>query len=147
MMRSGAIVTALLGLAAPSAAIGPVPYPPGTVLLLVASWCAPCRGELAQLDAIAQAAAPLTVRVMLIDDDRSGRRMVAALPSPRRWEPDPAIHAAARVALLARTPGLPYSVAIGADGRICAEQRGGLDALRARALVMRCRALHRGVTP
>jgi hypothetical protein len=73
--------------------------------------------------------------------------MVAALPPPRRWAPDPVIHAAARTELLARTPGLPYSVAIGADGRICAEQRGGLDEPRARALVLRCRVPRRWAAP
>lgn len=115
-------------------------YPANTVLLLVASWCAPCRGELAHLDEIARAAAPYQVRAVLVDDSKAGRRMIAALPPARRWAPDPALFTAARADLLGRTPGLPYSVAIGASGRPCADWRGGLDPARVRALVARCRA-------
>lgn len=125
----------LLGGAAPA-----VHYPERTVLLLVASWCAPCRVELAHIDEIARAAAPYDVRVLLVDDSKAGRRMVAALSPARRWLPDPAVAAPARAALLSRTPGLPYSVAIGPKGAICADRRGGLDPARTRALVARCRA-------
>ena len=114
-------------------------YPENTVLLLVASWCAPCHAELAQLESITRAAAPFAVRVMPVDDSRNSRRMVAALPPQRQWAPDPAVMAAARHDLVARTPGLPYAVAIGPRGRPCADQRGGLDAARAEALVARCR--------
>lgn len=115
-------------------------YPENTVLLLVAGWCAPCRGELAQIDAIAEGAAPYGVRVLLVDDSKAGRRMVASLPPARRWIPDDAAYAAARAALLSRTPGLPYSAAFDASGTLCADRRGGLDPDRVRALVSRCRA-------
>lgn len=123
-----------LGGAAPA-----VHYPERTVLLLVASWCAPCRGELARLDEIARAAAPYEVRVMLVDDSKAGRRMVAAISPGRRWAPDPDAYLAARTELLRRTPGLPYSAAIDGDGALCADWRGGLDPARVRALVMKCR--------
>jgi thiol-disulfide isomerase/thioredoxin len=113
-------------------------YPKNSVLLLVASWCAPCHAELAVLDDIARAAGPFEVRVMLVDDSRNSHRMVARVPPHRRWIPEPAVMTAARKDLLARTPGLPFAVAIGPDGRPCAAHRGGLNAARAKALVNRC---------
>lgn len=112
--------------------------PKSSVLLLVASWCAPCHAELAVLDDIARAAGPFEVRVMLVDDSRNSHRMVARVPPHRRWIPEPAVMTAARKDLLARTPGLPFAVAIGPDGRPCAAHRGGLNAARAKALVNRC---------
>lgn len=115
------------------------PYPANTVLLLVASWCAPCHSELAQLEAIARAAWPFAIRVMLVDDSRHGRRMVAALAPHRQWAPDPSAMAAARKDLLARTPGLPYAVAIGPGGQPCADHRGGIDPARVKTLIARCR--------
>lgn len=108
-------------------------------MLLVASWCAPCRGELAKIDEIARAASPYAVRVLLVDDSKAGRRMVADLTPVRRWTPGEETLATARAELLKRTPGLPYSVAIGGNGALCGEWRGGLDPVRARALVTACR--------
>lgn len=130
---------AVLAALASGGAAPAVPYPEESVLLLVASWCAPCRGELAQLGEIVRAAAPYKVRVMLVDDSKAGRRMVAALPPAHRWTPPPSTYAAARSELLSRTPGLPYSVVINGNGSLCADWRGGLDPVRVRALVVRCR--------
>lgn len=66
--------------------------------------------------------------------------MMAALPSWRRWSPGATDSAAVRAALLMRTAGLPYSVAIDGRGRICGDVAGGLDGAKARTLVARCRA-------
>ncbi|WP_211275769.1 TlpA family protein disulfide reductase [Sphingomonas mucosissima] len=127
------------GFSPAAAQAGPAgPYPPNTVLLLVASWCAPCHAELAQLEAISKAASPFAVRVMLVDDSRHSRRMVAAIPPQRQWAPDPSAMTAARKDLLARTPGLPYAVAIGAGGQPCADHRGGIDPQRVKSLVAQC---------
>mgnify|MGYP001806553564 CR=1 FL=1 len=124
------------------AALGAAPppsLPPKTVLLLVADWCAPCRGELARLDQLAAAAQPYAVRVLLVDDTRGGRRMLAALPDTRRWSPEDAARTATLAALLTNTAGLPHSVAIGRDGRVCGEVSGGLWPAGANGLVARCR--------
>jgi hypothetical protein len=47
--------------------------------------------------------------------------------------------AAIRGDLFATTAGLPFSVAIGADGRPCATTAGGLVPARAAAMVAACR--------
>lgn len=120
------------------AAEPPPRYPPHVVLLLVAPWCAPCHGELARLDAVADAAAPRSVRVFSVDQGTRARAMVRDVPAARRWEPAADEWRRARADLMARTPGLPFSVATDARGRVCAASGGGLDAGRTRALVKRC---------
>ncbi|WBH17873.1 TlpA family protein disulfide reductase [Sphingomonas radiodurans] len=122
----------------PAMAEPPAHYPERTILLLVASWCAPCRGEIARIEEIATAARPFAVRVLLVDDTRASQRMIAALPATRRWSPDPDHVAAVRAGLLARTPGLPYSVAFDRQGRLCADRRGGLNPEQAKLIVARC---------
>jgi len=116
--------------------------PPDTLLLLVAPWCAPCWGELARLDGLVAAAAPLEVRVLSMEDGSRARAMVASLPEMRRWTPAISEREAVRAALWARTPGLPFSVATDRRGKICAEQGGGLDGPRVRALVQTCVVQH-----
>jgi thiol-disulfide isomerase/thioredoxin len=114
-------------------------YPKNTLLLLVAPWCAPCYGELARLDDIAAAARPLQVRVLLVDDGIRARAMVRGVPSSHRWEPAADEMRRVRADLWTRTRGLPYTVVTDRHGKICAEQKGGLDPARTRALVERCR--------
>ena len=115
-----------------------VTLPPNTLLLLVAPWCAPCWSELARLNELAAAAAPMNVRVLAMEDGPRTRAMIADLPAERRWAPAVNNREAVRAALWARTPGLPFSVATDRRGRICAERGGGLDLPRARALVRSC---------
>ncbi len=115
-----------------------VDLPPNTLLLLVAPWCAPCWGELARLDGLIAAAAPLNLRVLSMEDGPRARAMIAGLPSERRWTPAASDHDSVRAALWAQTPGLPFSVAIDGQGAICARYGGMLDVSRARALVESC---------
>jgi thiol-disulfide isomerase/thioredoxin len=127
---------ALLALvAAPAAgAAGPV-YPPDSILLFVADWCAPCHAEVARLPELVEAARPARLLVV-VTDDRD--RLTRAAPPEMRWRPDRALLARLRDDLFADNAGLPYSVAIGADGRPCADSRRGLDAARTRALLAAC---------
>jgi len=113
-------------------------HPPDAVILLAASWCAPCRGEIAALDTIAAAAAPRAVHVLVVDEGPRARAMTRDVPAAHRWEPGPASRGRVVRALMARTPGLPYAAATDARGRVCAEHGGGLDAAAVRALALRC---------
>ena len=126
---------ALLGAAPPRSAVD---LPPNTLLLLVAPWCAPCWSELARLDELAAAAAPMNVRVLVMEDGPRARAMLVDLPIERRWVPMANDRAAVRAVLWARTPGLPFSVATDRRGRICAEGGGDLNPSRVRALVRSC---------
>ena len=127
------------------AGVGPVaaasrsgPYPADTILLFVAAWCAPCRGELARLDAIADAARPRPVRVVLLDDTKAGREMLRGIDPGRRWDPDRATQRRIDADLSAATAGLPYAMLTDADGLPCADRRGTLDVGRIRLLIETC---------
>lgn len=116
----------------------PVRYPARSVLLFVASWCAPCHGELRQLPAIAAGAGAYRVLVVPIDRGRATDAMLRGVPAEQLWRPDAARMAEVRTELLAKTAGLPFSVAIGADGRPCALHRGGMTAVSARGMRTEC---------
>lgn len=117
----------------------PVRYPPETILLFVASWCAPCHGELAQLAAISAGARPFRVLVVPFDDSRATRAMLDAVP-PAQWLlPDRATQRRMAAEVARRSAGLPFGLAIGRDGAICATHGEALDAASAAALVTGCR--------
>lgn len=105
-------------------AVRPLPGP--SVILFWAAWCAPCRAELAQIDALSAAAAPLPVIVIALDSSRSSQALL------RRLAPDlvryPATPTTNPMALM---PGggaaLPAAFAIDNLGRICAMARTGVD--------------------
>ena len=80
-----------------------VDLPSDTLLVLVAPWCASCWGELARLDELAAAAAPLTIRVLVRDEGARARARIADLPAERRWAPAAKDRSAVRAALWART--------------------------------------------
>ncbi len=130
-----AIGLLLFGLAA---AAEPGRYPPDSVLLFVASWCAPCHAELARLPAIARGARPFRVLVVPFDDTPATRMMIEAVPAAQRWRPEPAIRRQLAKAVAAETSGLPFALAVDGQGRACASVRQGLDGARAEALVARC---------
>ena len=136
-MRLAALVLVLvLGAAAP--ADDPPRYPPDTVLLLVAPWCAPCHAELARLDTIAAAARPRAVRVFMVEDGARAAAMWQRVPAAYRWTPPDGELRRYRTDALARTAGLPFAIATDARGRVCATRGGGLDAARVVALVREC---------
>jgi thiol-disulfide isomerase/thioredoxin len=133
-------VAALAALAAlpASAAEPPLRYPPDSVLLLVAPWCAPCHAELARIDAIAAAARPRAVRVFMVEDGPRARAMWRDVPDSYRWTPPAGEERRYRGDALARTAGLPFGIATDARGRVCATRGGGMDAARVAALVEGC---------
>ncbi|PCD03073.1 hypothetical protein COC42_01215 [Sphingomonas spermidinifaciens] len=109
------------------------PLPADSLLLLVASWCVPCYGEIARLDALQTAAGPVEVRVVPYDRRPATARMLARV--------DPDRIATSRVvvaALSSRTAGLPYSVMTDAAGRICAELSRPLDPAGVTEMRRRC---------
>lgn len=138
--RSLGCLVALVTVGASDAPRGSPDLPAETVLLGVAPWCAPCWDELKRLDSLAAAAAPLRVRVVMMEDGSRARAMMREVPPARRWIPDPYNAVRVRSALWARTPALPYSVATDADGRVCAERGGGLTVGIVRRFVSRCAA-------
>lgn len=127
----------LLAAAGPTAA-APMPYPPRTILLFVASWCAPCHGEIAQLPRLSEAARPYAVTVVPIDRGRATAAMLAGVPAGQRWVPDPVRLGTMREELFGGTAGLPFSVAIGGDGRVCGEHRGVLSPVKVEAMRRGC---------
>lgn len=113
--------------------------PPETILLFVAAWCAPCHGELAHLADIGRAAQPYRILVVPFDDSRATRTMLAAVPLTQRWQPDRATQRKLAAEVERRSAGLPFSLAIDKEARICAAQSEALDAARTAALVASCR--------
>ncbi|KQM59935.1 MULTISPECIES: TlpA family protein disulfide reductase [unclassified Sphingomonas] len=113
-------------------------YPARTILLFVASWCAPCHGEIAALPRLSEAAGPWRVLVVPVDRGRATAAMLQAVPAAQRWLPDAAQMAAMREDLFGGTAGLPFSVAVGGDGRPCGAHRGVLSAARVSALRAGC---------
>lgn len=127
--------------AAPALPAAPAPdvrYPPDSVLLLVAPWCAPCHAELARLDAIAVGARPRAVRVFMVDEGPRAAAMWRGVPAGYRWTPPAGEERRYRADALARTAGLPFSLATDAHGRVCAARGGGMDAARVKVLVTGC---------
>lgn len=132
-----AALAMLAGCAGPAVA-APMPYPPRTILLFVASWCAPCHGEIAQLPRLSEAARPYAVTVVPVDRGRATAAMLAGVPATQRWVPDAVALAAIREGLMGGAAGLPFSVAIGGDGRVCGEHRGMLSPGKVEAMRRGC---------
>ena len=140
MSRGVAAALFLTLLAGNASSTGAAPrYPRNALVLFVAPWCAPCYGELARLDDIAAAARPRQVRVLLVEEGARASAMVRTVEASRRWALPAREMRRVRADVWLRTGGLPYSVATDDEGRICAEQKGGLDPARTRQLVERCR--------
>lgn len=112
--------------------------PPNSILLFVASWCAPCHAELARLPAISRGAQPFQVLVVSFDETSATRAMIQAVPPTQRWRPSKQLRSRFVAELTGRTAGLPFSVAIGTDGKACGVVRKGLDAQTAADLVASC---------
>ncbi len=134
-------MSGLLMLAGPAWAADEIAYPHQSIVMFVASWCAPCREELSRLSTIVVAARPWDVVVMAMDDTPGTRAMLASVPAVhRRWQPGPAERQGLANLMFQETGGLPFSIATDAVGRPCASIRSGLDAARVRQLLTACRS-------
>lgn len=115
-----------------------IPVP--SVVMFWAAWCAPCRAEVAAWPELQRAAGSLPVHVVALDTpiERS-RALLEALPADR-------VHhgRGSSFSMLAAWPdrasGLPFAVVLDAQGRICANQNGGLTVERLAAMRRRCSA-------
>lgn len=129
----------ILGLSPNGSAAAEQPQPPPTTLVLfVASWCAPCRVELGDLPAISAAAKPFATLVLPLDEGAATAAMLRAVPPAQRWEPGPGLRAWLRTDVLAGEAGLPLTVVLDRHGHPCARWRGELNPARARVLVAQC---------
>jgi len=117
----------------------PARVPQETILLFVASWCAPCHGELALLPEIGRGAKPYRILIVPFDDSRATRAMLAAVPAAQRWQPERATLRRLTAEVERRSAGLPFSLATDRDGHICAAHAETLDAGKAAAMVTACR--------
>lgn len=137
-----ALIRRLGSIACLSPVLGAVPVPAGppeSLLLFVASWCAPCHGELARLDAIGRGAQPYRVLVVPFDESRATRAMLERVPPAQRWQPDRATQRQFAAEVARRSAGLPFSLALDRDAQICAGHPEALDAASAAAMVASCR--------
>lgn len=114
------------------------PLPQPAVLLFWAAWCAPCRAEVRQIEALTDAAAPIAVIVVSIDNNSVSRALLRGLPPDRVRFP-----AAAAPPLLTMMPGggvaLPAAMATDASGKTCAYTEGAVNPVMLRQWSARCR--------
>ncbi|RHW16684.1 hypothetical protein D1610_14940 [Sphingomonas gilva] len=123
-----------------AAAPADTPPPKNAILLFVASWCAPCHGELRMLGSIGRQAAPMRVIVVPIDARRGTEAMIARVPENQLLRLEPRAATAMMRRLSGGAPGLPTAVAIDRAGRVCGVERRSLVPERARALRLGCLA-------
>lgn len=123
----------LLGLATAASATPP----PSSILLFWASWCAPCRAEVADLVAIERAAAPMRVLVVPVERSRASRQLLRDLPERNLFLP-PEGGLALMQQLTNRAASLPVAVAIDAQGHVCAVQYHGVNRADAENMARRC---------
>jgi thiol-disulfide isomerase/thioredoxin len=134
-----AALTALALGAIPAGSAEPRPQaPPGALLLFVASWCAPCYGELRALPEIARAAGPLRTLVVPVDARRQTDRMVAGIPAERLLRLEPTKAMALMRAAAGTAPGLPTSAMTRPNGETCAVRRTPLTPATVAAMRAAC---------
>jgi hypothetical protein len=131
LIRSSLILLAAAMLPAASTPI----YPAHSLILFVASWCAPCRAELRDIDRLIVLAAPATLRVTPIDRTAATAAMLRSVAPARIWRSARAVDDFAR-----QSASLPFSLMTDAEGRACATHRRALDRVAIEDLRRRCSA-------
>ena len=112
--------------------------PKPSIVMFWAAWCAPCRAEISAWPELQRAAGSLPIHIVTLDTpiERS-HALLKALPVER-------VHhgQSSSLSMLAawsdRASGLPFAVALDAQGRICASQNGGLTVVRVAAMRRSC---------
>ena len=96
------------------------------VVNLWATWCPPCRRELPLL---IQAAQQQTgARIVLVNEGEPASRVTAYLASERLGQPEILLDPDSRLLSAYRSPGLPTTLFIGADGQVKQLHIGELSA-------------------
>ncbi len=119
--------------AQPVAIAGDGAMPRPGIILFWASWCVPCRAELARLPALAQAARPLPVVTLALDPPDVARETLRRFGMGTH-----AAFADARPPALVMAEwggegtALPLAVAVDQHGTVCGRKRGllGTDQIR-----------------
>ena len=114
--------------------------PSDTLLMFVASWCAPCRAELSRIDEVIAAARPLRVLVVPLDRGRRTDDMLRPVPPAMVWHPGNADRARLQEQFFRDNAGLPFAAIVNADGTTCATNRTPLDGKRVIAMAAACAA-------
>lgn len=119
----------------PATAIAP---PRDAILMFVAAWCAPCHGEIRDLESLSRTAAPRRVLIVPIDTTPSSRAMMARVPPAQRLDLPPGLATDLMRRLSGGAAGLPTTVATDRTGAVCAVHRKPLTVDDLPALAARC---------
>ncbi|GAA4763852.1 hypothetical protein GCM10023219_05380 [Stakelama sediminis] len=99
--------------------------PEPSIILFWAVWCAPCQKEIASLDELDRAAAPVPVLIAPMEDDARSRDALGGIdPKQMRFQRFHAFEWMQRAT--GGSAGLPASVAVNAKGQICGIARRAL---------------------
>jgi thiol-disulfide isomerase/thioredoxin len=100
----------------------------GMVINFWATWCAPCVAEMPSLEALSKALAPHDIAVLPLSSDRGGAKAVTAWFDAHEIGGLPVLldpKGDAARAMDAR--GIPTSVVVDRQGRLCARLEGAAD--------------------